>query len=139
MNSERGPAATGVAAWVPALVLALTVDQFAVAESAPGIDRFADQSFGARLVAYPLLMLIAPAIWWAVRRRSGRSDPPPYGAFTLVMLPFLVDVTGNSLDLYDAIGWWDDLNHFANWALLLTGVGLLTCRHVRPPWPSWSW
>lgn len=123
-----------VAAWVPALVLALTVGQLAVAEWAPGIDRFADKAFGARLVAYPLLMLLAPVIWWAVQRRSGRSEPPPYGAFTLVMLPFLVDVTGNSLDLYDAIGWWDDLNHFANWALLLTGIGLLCCREVRPAW-----
>jgi hypothetical protein len=50
------------------------------------------------------------------------------------MLPFLVDVTGNSLDLYDAIGWWDDLNHFANWALLLSGIGLLICRGVQPAW-----
>jgi hypothetical protein len=73
VNSERGPAATGVAAWVPAVVLGLTVGQLAVAEWVPGIDRFADKAFGARLVAYPLLMLLAPAIWWAVRRRRGRS------------------------------------------------------------------
>ena len=41
------------------------------------------------------------------------------------MPPFLVDVTGNSLDLYDTVVWWDDVNHFVNWLLLLTGLGLL--------------
>jgi hypothetical protein len=121
-------------AWLPVLVLVLTVAQLAVAEWVPGIDRFADKAFGARLVAYPLLMLLAPALWFLVTRRSGSRREAPYGAFTLVMLPFLVDVTGNSLDLYDAIGWWDDLNHFANWALLLTGLGLIVCRGVRPAW-----
>lgn len=121
-------------AWVPVLVLLLTVGQLAVAEWVPGIERFADKAFGARLIAYPLLMLVAPALWRvAHRRRSPRPDPP-YGAFTLVMLPFLVDVTGNSLDLYDTLTWWDDLNHFANWFLLLTGIGLLVCGSVRPRW-----
>ncbi|MBB6625889.1 hypothetical protein H5V45_01020 [Nocardioides sp. KIGAM211] len=120
-------------AWLPALVLLLTVAQLAVAEWWPGIDRFADKAFGARLVAYPLLMLLAPAVWWVVAGRR-RSERPPYGAFTLVMLPFLVDVTGNSLDLYDAVVWWDDLNHFANWLLLCAGLGLLLCGRVRPGW-----
>ncbi|GAA1158286.1 hypothetical protein GCM10009606_40200 [Nocardioides aquiterrae] len=119
---------------MPVLVLVLTVGQLAVAEWWPGIERFADKAFGARLLAYPLLMLVAPAIWWLVNRRRPESQGPPYGAFTLVMLPFLVDVTGNSLDLYDAVGWWDDANHFVNWFLLLSGLGLLLCGAVRPPW-----
>jgi len=123
-----------VPAWVPALVLLLTVGQLAVAEWVPGIDRFADKAFGARLIAYPLLMLLAPAGWWLVDRRRGQRQQPPYGAFTLVMLPFLVDVTGNTLDLYDSVGWWDDFNHFLNWFLLLTGLGLLLCGAVRPGW-----
>jgi len=121
-------------AWVPVLVLLLTVAQLAVAEWAPGIDRFADKAFGARLIAYPLLMLLTPALWWLASRRSEPRPAAPYGAFTLVMAPFLVDVSGNSLDLYDAIGWWDDLNHFVNWALLLTGIGLIVCRGIRPAW-----
>lgn len=121
-------------AWLPGLVLLLTVAQLAVAEWWPGIERFADKAFGARLLAYPALMLVAPAVWWLVVGRRERTERAPYGAFTLVMLPFLVDVTGNSLDLYDAVDWWDDLNHFANWLLLCTGLGLLLCRSVRPAW-----
>ena len=113
--------------------------QLAVAQWVPGIERFADKAFGARLVAYPLMMLLAPLIWWAVMRRRAPHKPglwsdAPYGAFTLIMAPFLIDVTGNTLDLYDTLVWWDDFNHFFNWFLLLTGIGLLICASVRPAW-----
>ncbi len=118
----------------PAVVLLLTVTQLGVAEWVPGIDRFEGKAFGARLIAYPVLMLLTPAIWWLVVRRRDRTTPAPFGAFTLVMAPFLVDVTGNSLDLYDAVVWWDDLNHFANWILLCAGLGLIICASVRPAW-----
>ncbi len=118
--------------WVPVLILVLTVAQLAVAEWWPGIERFADKAFGARLIAYPLLMLVAPAAWWLAARR--RPEAPPYGAFALVMLPFLVDVTGNSLDLYDSVVWWDDFNHYVNWLFLLLGIGLLVAGSVRPDW-----
>lgn len=120
--------------WVPALVLLLTVAQLAVAQYVPGIERFADKAFGARLIAYPLLMLVVPFLWWVVVKRRHPDREPPYGAFTLTMLPFLVDVTGNSLDLFDAVVWWDDFSHFLNWALLLTGIGLMICGPVRPAW-----
>jgi hypothetical protein len=123
---------------VPALVLVATVAQLAVAEWWPGIERFADKAFGARLLAYPVMMLVAPVLWWLVVGRRDRlrtgTVKPPYAAFTLVMLPFLVDVTGNSLDLYDSIDWWDDANHYVNWLLLLAGLGLLLARDVRPDW-----
>jgi hypothetical protein len=115
-------------------VIVLTVGQLAVAEWVPGIERFADKAFGARLLAYPLMMLVAPALWWLATRRREPRPAPPYGAFTLIMLPFLIDVTGNSLDLYDSLVWWDDFNHFFNWFLLLSGIGLLICGEVRPRW-----
>ena len=120
--------------WVPVLIIVLTVGQLAVAEWVPGIDRFADKAFGARLIAYPLMMLLVPALWWVVVKRRRPDEPPPYGAFSLIMLGFLVDVTGNSADLYDSISWWDDANHFFNWMFLLSGIGLLVGRSVRPTW-----
>lgn len=47
------------------------------------------------------------------------------------MLPFLIDTAGNALDLYDTIGWWDDANHFVNWALLSGAVAAALLRtHV---------
>jgi hypothetical protein len=120
-------------AWVPVLILVLTIGQLAVAEWVP-LDRFADKAFGARLVAYPLMMLLVPALWWIFVKRRHPEEPAPYGAFSLIMLGFLVDVTGNSLDLYDSLTWWDDMNHFVNWVFLLTGIGLIIGGSVRPPW-----
>lgn len=120
--------------WVPAAVLALTVGQLAVATFVPGIERFDGKAFGGRLVAYPLMMLAVPAAWWLRTRRTVDRGRAPWAAFTLVMLPFLVDVTGNSLDLYNSVVWWDDLNHYANWALLCGGIGLLVARGLEPRW-----
>ena len=120
--------------WFPALVLVLTVAQLAVAEYVPGIDRFADKAFGARLIAYPVMMLFVPAVWWLVQRRQGRSDRPPYLAFGLIGVPFLIDVTGNSLDLYDSVVWWDDFNHFVNWVFLCLGLALVIVPRLRPAW-----
>ena len=125
---------SGVPWWVPALVLLATMAQLAVATWWPGIERFADKAFGPRLLAYPGLMLLAPALWWLFIGRRDRTAPPPYAAFTLIMLPFLIDVTGNSLDLYDTVEWWDDANHYVNWLLLLAGLGLLIAGSVRPDW-----
>jgi uncharacterized membrane protein YjdF len=51
------------------------------------------------------------------------------------MWAFFVDVTGNTLNLYDTIDDWDNLNHFANWLVLTLGVGLCLSRAaVRPRW-----
>lgn len=112
----------------------LTIAQLAVAQWWPQIERFAGKAFGARLVAYPVLMLLAPAIWWIVVKRRKPAELAPHGAFSLIMLGFLIDVTGNSADLYDSISWWDDANHFVNWFFLLTGIGLLIGRPVQPRW-----
>ncbi|BDZ42443.1 hypothetical protein GCM10025865_17420 [Paraoerskovia sediminicola] len=120
--------------WVPILVLLLTVGQLAVAEWWPGIARFENKAFGARLVAYPAMMLLAPALWWVVVKRRDAAARPPWTAFTLIMLPFLIDVTGNSFNLYDTIVWWDDANHYFNWLLLLSGIGVLIAGRIRPRW-----
>jgi hypothetical protein len=120
--------------WLPTLVLLATIAQLAVATFVPGIERFADKAFGARLLAYPLMMLVVPAIWWMAVGRRHPEREPPYVAFALIMLGFLVDTTGNSLDLYDSVTWWDDMNHFVNWFFLLSGIGLIIARDVTPRW-----
>lgn len=109
-------------ALAPAGVLALTVLLMVVGLTV-GFESFNGKGFVARVVVYPLLMLALPALWWW--RHRGRDVAPPWGAFALVMLPFLVDVLGNFFDLYDRIDVWDDLNHLGNWFLLLWGIGLL--------------
>lgn len=129
MNQHRvGP---GLAA----AIFILTTGQLAVATFISGIPQFEGKAFGSRLLAYPILMALVPAIWYAVSRRTGSVNPLPWNAFALIMLPFLIDVTGNTLNLYDSVGWWDDLNHFANWLFLLWGCGLLIARaRVTPRW-----
>jgi hypothetical protein len=119
---------------VAVVVYALTTLQLAIATFVPGVPQFEGKAFGSRLVAYPLLMAAPPVVWWLVARRSPLTRLP-WGAFALVMAPFLVDATGNTLDLYDRIDWWDDLNHFVNWLLLCWGCGLLLVRgRVAPSW-----
>lgn len=120
--------------WLPVLILVLTMGQLAVAQWVPGIERFADKAFGARLIAYPIMMLLVPAIWWVAVKRKRPAAEVPYLAFSLIMLGFLVDTTGNSLDFYDTLGWWDDMNHFVNWVFLNAGIGLLIVGAVRPTW-----
>ncbi len=116
------------------LVLLATVAQLAVATFVPGIERFEGKAFGARLLAYPAMMLTVPALWWIHERTAKRRSPAPWYAFTLIMVPFLVDVTGNTLDLYDTVVWWDDLNHFMNWIPLSAGAGLLLTQGLTRRW-----
>ena len=119
--------------WPAALILAATVVQLAIAAFVPDLPQFEGKGFGARLVAYPAMMLLVPVIW-AVRNSRDRGNPP-WTAFALIMAPFLIDVTGNTADLYDSVVWWDDANHFVNWFLLCAGLGLLVARtEVAPRW-----
>ena len=120
-------------------VFVATVAQLTVATFVSGLPQFEGKGFGARLVAYPLMMLLVPAGWVAYQRYrrpdGSRADPLPWAGFTLIMAPFLIDVTGNTLNLYDTLGWWDDANHFVNWFLLCAGIGLLLLRaRIQPPW-----
>ena len=43
----------------------------------------------------------------------------------LFTAPFVIDVIGNALGLYDSIEWWDDANHFFNWMLITAGAALV--------------
>jgi len=93
-----------------------------------GLEQFEDKAFGWRLVFYPFSAVLVPIGWWL----AGRPRPYPYAFDILLVSPFLVDVVGNALDLYDTISWWDDLNHFVNWALLSLAIGQLVLRFRLP-------
>lgn len=118
------------------MILAATVAQL-VAGGLLDLAQFEGKAFGTRLIAYPLMMLALPAAWALVARMRGIDSPVPWDATALVMWGFLVDVTGNTLDLYDSIVWWDDANHFANWVTLSLGVGLCLARGRGADAPRW--
>ena len=89
-----------------------------------GLQQFDGKAFLWRLITYPVGAFAVPICWLAFARKS----PFPYVADILLTLPFLVDTGGNSLDLYDTVEWWDDANHFVNWALLSGAVAALMVR-----------
>jgi hypothetical protein len=79
-----------------------------------------------RAIGYPLAAFAIPLVWWFVGRRRGWRFPAD--ADILITLPFLFDVAGNAANLYDTIDWWDDLNHFVNWAILVAAFGRVLVR-----------
>ena len=95
-----------------------------------GLQQFEGKAFGGRLIAYPIAVLVLPLAW----RMFGDRRPFPFLADTLITAPFLIDVVGNAADLYDTVEWWDDANHFFNWALLSAGAGLLVSRERLAGW-----
>lgn len=99
----------------------------------PDWERFADKAMGARAIAYPLAALIVPAVWAASRRL--RKTTYPWDIDALLVAPFAIDVAGNTADLFDTIGWFDDACHFGNWALLSAAAGAALRRGPTvPPW-----
>jgi hypothetical protein len=99
-----------------------TVGLLAWAILNPDLPQFTGKAFTGRALAYPVALAVLPIGWWLF----GRSRMAyPVVADILFGLPFLIDVGGNALDLYDTIDWWDDANHLVNWALHTSAVGLL--------------
>lgn len=96
----------------------------------PDLPQFEGKAFGSRAIAYPLAVLIIPAIWWL----RWRAAAFPVLADLLWTLPFLIDTAGNALDLYDTVYWWDDANHFFNWALLSGSFAALVRYRVDSVW-----
>jgi hypothetical protein len=113
------------------LVKLATVALLAWAIASPDLPQFQGKAFTGRAVAYPIALLVLPVGWWLLGRRR---IPFPVIPDLLVGLPFLIDVAGNALNLYDTIEVWDDLNHLGNWALHTAAVGLLLRYGTWGPW-----
>jgi hypothetical protein len=110
--------------WLDAFVKAALVGLLLFAVVRQDLPQFEGKAVVGRALTYPIAALIVPAVW-LLRGRRGRY---PYDIDILIVLPFLIDTFGNALNLYDTISWWDDLNHFVNWAILVTGFGRLLVR-----------
>jgi hypothetical protein len=119
MAAGRGLVAVDVA------IKAATVTLLAWAVLSPDLPQFQGKAFTGRAIAYPVALFAVPALWWLLARRRMSF---PVAVDILIGLPFLIDVAGNALNLYDTIEWWDDLNHLVNWALHTAAIGLLL-RH----------
>jgi hypothetical protein len=100
-----------------------------------GLERFEGKAMAGRALTYPLAAVIVPVVWWLLRRRRETVEYP-YALDILLVLPFLIDVAGNALDLYDTVEWWDDANHFVNWGILTAAFGQLLLRLPVGPWAA---
>ncbi len=98
----------------------------------PDLPQFTGKAFAGRALAYPIALFALPVGWWLLGRPRGL--PFPVVADILFGLPFLLDVLGNALNLYDSIEWWDDVNHLVNWGLHTAAVGLLLRYGSWGPW-----
>ena len=126
-RAERTLASRPPAFWLNLAVKAALVGLLLLAVVRPDLPQFEGKAMAGRALTYPLAALVIPAGWWLVRRR-GRPVAYPYAADILLVLPFLIDTVGNALDLYDTVEWWDDANHFINWAILSAASGQMLLR-----------
>jgi hypothetical protein len=119
--TATGPAAPPGRGWLAAAlaVKAATIGLLLFALTHQDWDRFSNKAMSGRAVVYPLALAAVPVIWFVVRRRTKREIPFPALADLLFSLPWLIDVAGNAADAFDRISWFDDVAHFANWALLV--------------------
>ena len=94
------------------------------------LDRFAGKAMGARAALYPVSIIVIP-IGWVLR---GRRPPYPHLADLFLASPFIIDVAGNALDLYNTVVWFDDVAHTVTFMLLVLAVGSLILRLDLEPW-----
>lgn len=89
----------------------------------PDLSGIKGKASTARLIVYPIGVMVLP-VWWLAygQAKSKLHDRFPWHADLLVTLPWLCDLAGNRLDLFDTVTWWDDAMHFVLWGLLTAGA-----------------
>jgi len=108
--------------WLDVAIKMATVALLAWALASPDLPQFQGKAFAGRAIVYPIALLALPVAWWLLARRTIAYPVLPD---ILIGLPFLIDVAGNALNLYDSVEIWDDLNHLVNWSLHTAAIGLL--------------
>ena len=106
-----------------------TIGLLLLAILAPDLPQFQGKAFAGRAIAYPVALAVVPVAWWLFGR--GRVGYPVL-TDVLLGLPFLIDMAGNAMNLYDTIEWWDDANHLGNWALHTAAIAVLVRGRVPP-------
>jgi hypothetical protein len=110
-------------------VVLIALLTYAVAN--PDLPQYSGKAMLGRALTFPIAAFLVPAVWWL----RFRDRPYPIDVDLLFTAPFLIDVVGNALGLYDSIDWWDDANHFFNWMLITAGAALVirsTGSSARP-------
>jgi hypothetical protein len=87
----------------------------------PDLPQYSGKAMLGRALTFPIAAFLVPVVWFL----RYRDRPYPADVDLLFTAPFLIDVAGNALDLYDGIEWWDDANHFFNWMLVTAAVALV--------------
>lgn len=128
-QTEVRPASTAVKLADIGVKIGLVV-LIIVALAYPDMGGVKGKAAGSRAFAYPLAMLIVPAIWCLFHR----SKAFPWLGDLLLCLPWFTDTLGNRLNLYDTLSWFDDWMHFMNWAFLTAGFLVITLPRGLPWW-----
>lgn len=114
--------------WLNLAIKAALVGLLIFAVVRDDLPQFQGKAMVGRAVIYPISALLVPVVWRLAKRRKPGGIAYPHLLDILLVLPFLIDVSGNALNLYDTISWWDDLNHLVNWGILSSAFGQLLLR-----------
>ena len=113
--------------WVVKVALVVTLLTGLLFPDIPGV---AGKGWPERCVGYPLSALVVPTIW-ALRGRRGRY---PYLGDALLVVPFVLDLLGNLVNLYDTMEQFDDILHFVNWTFLVAALVLFVAPAGLARW-----
>lgn len=81
----------------------------------PELNQYQEKGMRYRLIGYPLVAFIF-YIYHRLIKKS--AEPYPFFQDILISLVIVIDMLGNALGFYGSIGWWDDVMHLLNCALL---------------------
>jgi len=101
----------------------------------PDLPQYQGKAMDARLLAFGVSVVLVPLVWWLLGRVRG-GMPYPHLADLCIVLPFLMDTSGNAVNLYDSVSWFDDVMHLATWVPWVVAFGLLL--HYAPALPRWA-
>jgi hypothetical protein len=96
----------------------------------PGIPGVEGKGWPERSVGYPVSALIVPLVW----HLRGRRVDYPHLADALFVTPFVLDLLGNLVNLFDTVDQFDDILHFANWSFLVAAFVLFLHPYVLARW-----